>query len=330
MREGERPDRGSVLVVVLVLMLALELLAHGALLMARQEAAASHAGARLLQAHLAAVHGLRDVGAATPLGSAVGGTPLQGIVEVGRGVLGEGRYRLRLRRLTREEWLAESEGWVRGVGWRVREASVAWLPDPLERLRDFTGVLVVGSDASVVLDGSVDVGGVRRDGAGLDDPSCLPWRAALDTLYGAASPLPVARAAPTPAGEPSLGPLGPAELLRWLGAPVGGGAAGGRTGPSAVRGDLTLRGESGEGLLVVEGDLELVGGSHEGLLLVGGRLTLRDGAVLVGFARAAGGVRVTADARVLGSGCRALRALAEGAEGWMRPFLRGTRPFPLP
>jgi hypothetical protein len=97
-----------------------------------------------------------------------------------------------------------------------------------------------------------------------------------------------------------------------------------------VRGDLVLEEAAGEGLLVVEGDLELVGGSHEGLLLVGGRLTLRDGAVLVGFARAARGLRVDAGARVVGSGCRALDALEAGVEGWARPFLRGNRAFPLP
>lgn len=330
-REGERVDRGSVLAVVLVLMLALELLAHGALLMARQEAEASRAGARVLQARLAADHGLLDVGA--PLGAALGGTPLQGVVEMGHGTLGNGRYRRRLRRLTRERWLAESEGWVRGVGWRIREAALAWLPDPVERLRAFGGVIVVGSDAPVALDGPIEVGGVRRDGGAPDTPACVPWRAALDSLYAAGLPEPVARAATSPVGEPSLGPLGPEELLGWLAVPgggPGGGPGGPPGGPRAVRGDLTLRGESGEGLLVVEGDLELVGGSHEGLLIVGGRLTLRDGAALVGFARAAGGVRVASDARVVGSGCRALRALGEEAEGWVRPFIRASRAFPFP
>ena len=323
MAERELARRGSVLVIVLVLMLALELLAHGALLMATQEEAASRAGKRLLQGRLAAEEGLRDHGAL--VGVAFRDAPLQGVVPVGRGTLGDGRYRVVLRRLARERWLADSEGWVEGVAWRIRVGALAWLPDPVARLQAFGGVLVVGRDAPVELAGAVETGTVRSGGPGDDPMACAPWRAELDSLYGAGLPDPLARTDALPHGEPSLGPLGPEEILAWLGAGSGGGG-----GARAARGDLTLRGEVGEGLLVVEGDLELVGGRHEGLLLVGGHLTLRDGAVLVGFARAAGGVTVEPDAQVVGSGCLALRALADGLEGWVRPLIRADRAFPMP
>lgn len=307
---------------VLVLMLALELLAHGALLLARREEAASRAGVRLMQARLAARRGLRLEVA--PAGVSLREVPVGGLVEVERGTLGAGRWRVRLERLGPEAWLARSDGGVRGAGWWVGEAILAWLPDPLERLRAFEGVIVVGREAPVLLVGTVDTATVRRDPAGRDPGTCSAWSAALDSLYARGAPAPVTTVEPAAGGEPSLGPLGPEELLGWIGdAPAGGWAR-------AVRGDLSLRREVGAGLLVVEGDLELVGGRYEGLVLVGGRLTLRDGAELLGFARAGGGVEVATGARVVGSGCRALEALERGLEGRVRPFTRGNRAFPVP
>lgn len=318
MGEGQR---GSVIVVVLVLMLALELLAHGAFLLAREEEAASRAGVRLLQARLAAERALR-LGDA-PLGVALGDVPPGSSIEIGRGTLGVGRWRVGLERLGRESWLARGEGGVRGAGWWTGLGVLAWLPDPVERLRAFAGVVVVWTGAPVRLAGAVETDGVRGTGAVRDPAACAPRRAVLDSLYGGAPPAAVAVDEHAPAGEPSLGALGPRELLAWIGDEVGAEAR-------AVHGDLTLRGEEGHGLLVVEGDLELVGGRHEGLLLVGGRLVLREGSELVGFARAMGGVDVERGSRVLGSGCAALLALERSLEAWVRPLIRGNRPFPVP
>lgn len=315
-------ERGGVLALVLLFVLGLELLAHGALLMARQEAAASRAGTHLLQARMAAAAGLRS--ASLPVGTILASVPLQGEIPGPRGQVGEGRYRVVLRRLARERWLMRSEGRVGQAGGVLRTGALAWLPDPVERLRAFGGVVVVDPTAPVTVAGTVETSGVRRDGPDLAAAPCRPWLDELDSLFAAGSVEAVARVGMDGAVEPSLGPLGRDDLLAWI--RVGGGDG---TGPVSVPGSLRLDDVTGEGLLVVAGDLELVGGRHEGVVLVSGTLTLRDGAVLVGFARAAGGLVVGADARVVGSGCRALIALGEGLEEWIRPLLLPPGAFPL-
>jgi len=194
----------------------------------------------------------------------------------------------------------------------------------VERLRAFGGVVVVGAAAPVALAGTVETAGVRRDGPDLTAAPCGPWLAELDSLFLGSSVAAVARAEMDQAAEPSLGPVVKDDLLAWIG-----GGRGDGTGPAAVPGSLRLEGVAGQGLLVVEGDLEMVGGRHEGVLLAGGTITLRDGAVLVGFARAARGLVVGADARVVGSGCRALIALEDGLEDWIRPHLPARGTFPL-
>jgi len=322
MAERGGREGGGVLALVLLFVLGLELLAHGALLMARQEAVASRAGSILLQARLAAEAGLRAAG--LPPGTVLASVPLQGEIPAFQGPVGKGRYRVRLRRLGRERWLMQSEGWVEGAGGAVRRGALAWLPDPVERLRAFEGVVVVGATAPANVAGTVDTSGVRRDGPELSAAPCGPWLAELDSLFEGRPVAAVATAGMDGGAEPSLGPLGRDELLAWIGS----GAVQG-TGAVAASGSLRLDHGDGAGLLVVAGDLELVGGRHEGLVLVGGTLTLRDGAVLVGFARAAGGLFVGADARVVGSGCRALMALGEGLEDWLRPLPMPTGTFPL-
>jgi hypothetical protein len=322
MVERGRREGGGVLALVLLFVLGLELLAHGALLMARQEAAASRAGSSLLQARLAAAAGLRS--AQLPAGTVLATVPLQGEVAGVHGPVGEGRYRVLLRRLGRERWLLRSEGWVEHAGGVVRRGALAWLPDPVERLRAFGGVVVVDAAAPVVVAGTVETSGVRRDGPDLAAAPCGPWLAELDSLFAGRSVAAVATAEMDRAVEPSLGLLGRDDLVAWIG-----GAAVAGTGAVAVPGSLRLDGVEGEGLLVVSGDLEMVGGRHEGVVLVGGTLTLREGAILVGFARAAGGLVVGADARITGSGCRALIALAGGLEQWIRPLLPAAGTFPL-
>ncbi len=252
---AEQPTReaGGVLALVLLFVLGLELLAHGALLMARQEAAASHAGARLLQARMSAMAGLSA--APLPEGTALAAVPLQGTVSGVAGRVGDGRYRVEMLRLGREQWLMRSEGRVEGAGGVVRFGALAWLPDPVARLRAFGGVAVVGETAPVSVTGVVETGGVRRDGPDLEAAPCRPWLAALDSLFGGRSVEAVAREGMDGTVEPSLGPLGSEQLVAWIG------EGGGSPGPAAASGDVRLDGVTGEGLLVVPGDLELVGGA---------------------------------------------------------------------
>jgi hypothetical protein len=61
----------------------------------------------------------------------------------------------------------------------------------------------------------------------------------------------------------------------------------------------------------VDGDLTLTAGArYHGLVIVRGSMRIEDGSSLDGLAIASGGVELTADSRVRGSACWAVRALA--------------------
>lgn len=307
--------------LVLIVLVALELAAHGALLMARQEEAASRVGTDLLQARLAAESGLRA--ARGPVRAAYDDVAPWGTVEGAAGAVGAGRFHARLRRLSRERWLIESRGGVEPHPWRIRAGRLVWLPDPVARVRAFGAVVVVGSDAEAVGEARIETAGVRRDGPELDRRPCGPWLAELDSLFDDASVPPVRAEIMEVAREPSLGALGRDELLGWIGT---GGAHG---SPRAFAGDAFLEREESAGLLVAAGDVVLEGGRHEGVVLAGGRLRLRGGAEVVGFVRAYAGVDIALGSRVVGSGCRALVALAGGLGTWVRPLPVGPGRLPL-
>lgn len=309
--------------LVLLLVLALELLAHGALLMARQEAAASRIGAGLVQARVASESGLHA--SLSPVGARYDGIAPWSVLPGAAGAVGEGRFAVAVRRLDREVWLWESEGRVEGRPWRVRTGMPGWLPDPVERLRAFGAVVVVGAGAPIVGEARIETSGLRRDGPDLDVGPCSPWRAALDTLYRGVSTPPIRVEGMDGGREPALGPLGRDELLAW----IGGGAGGGDFGAWAVAGDVRMEGGDHARLVVAGGDVELVGGRFEGVVLAGGRVILGDGAELAGVVRAYGGIEISPGARIVGSGCRALLALSGGLERWARPLTLHPGPFGL-
>lgn len=312
---GDR--RGSVLVVAVLVTLALELLAHGALLMARQELMAARAGVRLLRARVAAEAGVGEA-SRRPVGRSYADAPLWAPLTVAGGSLEEARFRTRLRRVSREAWLVEGEGRAGAGPWTSRDAGTSWLPDPAARVASFRAVVDVGLDAPVSVLGRVETDGLRRDLPPLDPAPCGPWLATLDTLYGSGGVPALGRVPMT--SEPSLGALGPDALMGWIPPGMPSGDAFTAHGASS----LTLKGGVTRGLLVVSGDLELDGARHRGVVLVGGRLVLRNGAVLVGLARAAGGLVVDPRSAVVGSGCRALLALEGGLGDWVHPLtLRG-------
>ncbi|MGD8318983.1 MAG: hypothetical protein PVJ02_00965 [Gemmatimonadota bacterium] len=310
---GGGTQRGSVLVVAVLITLALELLAHGALLMAREELFAARTGLRLLRARAAAEAAVRTAPLQT-VGRPYRTLPLWTPSLLTTRSLQGARSETRARRLSREVWLVEGRGRVGPGPWTSRDAGTVWLPDPAGRVADFRAVLEVGASAPVSVQGRVDAGGLRRDLPPLDPAPCDPWRATLDTLF-AAGELPVLMRRAL-ASEPSLGRLGPGELLAWL--PSGPPSSDAYEARGAST--LTLAGGRTRGLLVVSGDLVLDGAEHRGMALVGGRLVLRNAAVLVGMARAAGGVEVDAGSAVVGSGCRALLAVDGGLATWVRPL----------
>jgi hypothetical protein len=336
MRSRLDGERGAALVVAVLLVLALALLAHGTLLLARQELAASRSSLRLLQANAAAEAAVRiSMETSLPLG--VPETPLWDRVHLSSTTLRTGVADARLLRLSREHWLLEGTGRSGPGAWTSRDTRLVWILDAAARVGAFKGVVEVGGEAPVSVLGTVKAGHLRRDVSPLDAIPCRPWSAVLDSLFGG-TPLPaIATVEASTRREPSLGLLGAAELVDWIPVSIDGV---GTPGPREVlgrcltgdpwnwgdpdraarpcgahqagrvsRGDLGVEGGVGQGLLVVLGDLRMSATRFHGILLVGGRLQLQGGARVVGLVRASGGVEIDATSSVLGSGCRALRAL---------------------
>lgn len=331
--------------MVALAVVALGLLAHGALLLARRELAASLAGARLLQARAGAEAGYRQAMAVAGKG-ALARFPRGGEALLVEGTLGGHAFAGRALRLSREVWRISGEGRVRGAAWSVDVGAPAWLLDGPGRLEALRAVAELAGEGSARLLGEARGFPVPED-VPLPDDACGPWKAVLDTLRALRS-LPVtARVEPHPEGEPSLGPLGPGDLARalpplgWgegtprpvaldgacdasdptnLGDPGRAGAPCGAHLPARFHeGGVAMVGGAGQGLLAVTGDLVLSGTRFEGLLLVGGSLTLRDGARLLGAARAGGDVLVDPASALDGSPCRALRALESAVESLAHP-----------
>lgn len=330
---------GVALVLVLLLLLALQLLAHGSLVLARQEMAASQAARRLLQARVAAETGLHATPSLGALRSDTVG--LWSGVLVAQGFVGSARHETQVRRLSRELWLLEGWGQGENQPWRVGLGRVVWILDPVERVETFRGVIEVGPEASVDIQGEVDGSDVAPARAA-PDPRCAPFEAALDSAFLTRSVPGLVRDTTWEVVTPALGLLGPAELAERLGTVT---SVSGTPSPSEALGrcvvedpwnwgdptrpdrpcgthwvaawspgGLRLVGGMGQGLLVVAGDLELDGTRFDGVVLVGGHLRLLGGAELVGLARSSGGATVDAGSRAVGSACASTLAL-EAARG---------------
>lgn len=321
-----RERQGSVLALAVLVLVALQLLAHGALVMAQAEASSSRTGVLLLQARAAAEAGASDIlegptDAWDSLAPAEYAPPHMGS-------LGPHPYLGRVKRLAREYWLAEGRGRSRGEIWEVTVRRLVWRLDPVGRIAAALGGAEVGGALPPPSVTSFDV----------EVPAfCYPWRTVLDSVasvnvWGAAALRPRST---TP--EPALGLLGGADLAERLpGLDVGvvtpapasslgrcdpdapwnwgdpvhpGGACGDLLVGRYVTGDLRLVGGVGQGILAVSGDLDVVDTRFDGILLVGGTLTLEGGAEVRGFVGVGGELHAAQGARILGSPCRAIRAL---------------------
>jgi len=317
--------RGSVLVVAVLVLLALELLAHGVLLMATRQLAASRADVGILRARASArgaVTGLPLAVAAPSLDATPVGAGPEGTAAGSGGI----SVRWRLRRLTREAWMGEARARVPPGGWELREARLFWRLDPAGRVASFSAAAEAVDPRLAEI-----VGAVR----GLEGPEpCGEWTAVLDTLFPAGLPA-LARLT----GEAAtLGPLGPLpweavlaaipvsvegrgtpEPLDSAGVCLDGPWNWGDVEPEApctdvlawrgASGSLTVEGGSGQGVLIVRGDVELVGTRYRGVILAGGDVRLGSGASVEGLVRTLGAVQVDATSSLLGSACSALRAM---------------------
>ncbi len=321
---------------VVLLALALLGLAHGLLVAALAEAAASRAGVRLLEAHAAAEAGVHNT-LRRPGGAWLDTLHVGGAGEVGPWPLGRASARARVRRLAPEAWLVEGEALAGGRP-VARSGRLAWAADPLVRVTALGGVLNAPAAVAWTLPGSVDASRPAVAAPPLRAADCAPWVAELAAQQASRPLAPVATLADT-VGGPGLGRLDFATLLesadvRVSGAgtpvPVVAGGACVRGAPwgwgdpdnpllpcgahlplRGAEGDLMVVGGVGQGVLVVDGDLTLTAAArYYGVVIVRGTLVVEAGARLEGLALSGSGGAVAAGAGVTGSTCWAARALA--------------------
>ena len=330
------------------MLLALELLAHGFLLMTMQEWDASRSAVRILEARIAAESAVFEVVGTLP-STTVLELPVWGTAPETSGSAAGASYRGRLRRLSREYWVAEGWGRGRGTMWEAREGRLLWALDPAARIGSFSGVVEVVGAGPRVVGGRVDGVFVRED--------CGEWTAALDSVLGGWLP-PVSSAPPVGPGGPAFGRLSIEAILAEIPVRVSGvghpgpadrdgvcvvdepwnwGDPQSPPGPCSAHlpsrgavGDLRVEGGAGQGLLVVAGDLELVGVTFRGLVVASGEVRLGAGARVHGLIQSGAGLVVEAGSRVTGSACAALQALASSPPSLRSLHLvrsRGWLPF---
>ena len=312
---------GFALPVALLLMLAVTAVAHGALLLARGEAAASRLAASLLARELA----VRGALAAAARADSLPAIPVGAEAALPAPAHGGLPVRVRVVRLSGELHLLRAEASATAAS---AAGLVVWALDPASRAASMGGT---GEPAAPYqgppppahpdcVEAGLGVAGVTAapasalarsppPGLGLLPPEAV--RARADALLGGS-------VAPSPGTDAWSCPVH--DPLNW-------GAATDPHHPCAdhrplvaSEGDLVVEGGEGQGVLAVEGDLTLRGTTYHGLVLAGGRVELAAGARVRGAVRSGAGVdppgSVTADA------CAVFRALRDA---------RGLRaPLPLP
>jgi hypothetical protein len=320
---------------VILVMLAILALAHGALVAALSERSASHAAVRELEARAAA-----DVGMWRALRHPAGGwmDSVKPGTELALGTSNVGSVTVgaSLLRLGPESWLALGSV-RRPSGVAARTGRMAWSLDPVERVVALGAVVSVVDGSAVLLGGTVDGSAPAAVLPPLREEDCEPWIEAIRNRYGAGGLPPVALLADGGV-EPRLGMSGFEELLAAAAIRVSGVGTPSpvelmglcrETDPwswgdperpwrpcgthLAFRGaedDLYVEGGVGQGVLVVDGDVTFAAGArHYGLVLARGMLRLEGGAALEGMAIAGGGLVMEVGTSLRGSACWAVRAL---------------------
>ena len=320
---------GMALPLMLLLLLALTALGHGALLLSMRELQATWAFRHAVRAGEAAQAGAWlaiQEGVAPPEDRAPWAPNVLVSGETSDGV----RYGAVLRWLDGELFLLEgiggSRGWVgeRRMGW------TGWSLLPPARLGAFKAAAEVGGGYVLGEEARAESGAFLAPPDGWPEASCSGYREVLDSLFPGGT-LPILGGLPDEPPHPSvegdsippLGLLSGTELLERAAdaIPSGVGFMPGdsvrgcpeRSEPPAFQGtsgSLHLDGGRLCGILVALGDLRLTGEVRvQGLVLVGGDLIMEDGAVLEGMARVRGVLRLGGSALFRSSACPVLWAL---------------------
>jgi hypothetical protein len=330
--------RGMALPMILFLLLALTVLAHGALMLSRQEQKASSAFVHTLRATRAAEAAARL--GLTALVSPPASREAWKARPVVAGETEDGlQYHGVARWLDGEFFLLEGSGGSRGWEGEQRTGLVGWSLLPEARLGALGAGAEMGGHISLEGRGHMEMDSFFDPPGGWKETDCAPFQVVLDSLFPGGSidvegPLPDPEAAGEvfPGSIPPLGLLSGSRLLELatsgplpdpnppLGEPVWGCPKDGEPMFLGSLGSMTLTRGRVCGLLVVGEDLRLSGDVRfQGLALVGGDLVVEDQAVFEGMARLGGGLRISSDGAFLGSGCPVLWAL-EGVPGLQDPF----------
>lgn len=335
-------DRGFALLVVVLLLLAGTVVAHGLLELARVEHAVAVVSRDVVQARLAARSGAIEV-AEGPLSEGIRKTSAGAVADSIARSAGRAHMRSRLRRLSLEVWLAEGEGVVGSA--RHSSARAMWALDPHARVDAFPAVVVTGRRTSGGA-GGITASGTFREGVYRPAEGCGPFEA--DSLLVDSShvdPLPLLvdslrtfseLGLLTGSGvvlgslDPVAGPVtpGPSE---GLGVCVDGPANWGdpraqgrwcRERWAAVRAPsfLEVDGGVGQGVLVLDSGGVLRDVDFFGLVIAEGPLELDGETMLRGFVIARGGLTIGARAEVRGSACWAWAALRHPGLASLQPL----------
>ena len=327
---------GALLPVLLLLIVAVTLLGHGALVLAQAHLDVSIVARALLTARLSAEAGV--VQAMVDSANWSREEPLWSPEAVHEGTLGPfGRFEVSVTAIDQELalWVGAGEHVAHAGTYRV--GRLAWQLSPTRRLAAAEAVVMSGGTLSAAAAATVDGSDLKRPPFEWTEEDCAPL---ADSVAWA---VPSGRLEPWARLAVDFGTFPPLGLLDWavladrsrnvppgVIAPLPTQFAGvcrievatnwgdpSRAGDCrdhfvlvTTLGDLTLDGGGGQGVLAVDGSLRLEGASRfTGVVLVAGDLNLAQGARIDGLVRTGGSVSLSDSSRIVGSGCAVLAAL---------------------
>ena len=354
-------EKGYVLIVVLLLLMAVTATGHGLLVLSRSELSVSRARWAALARRLAAEGGVHIASRGI---SAVRSLPAGEWAPTGEGrIPPRARFVTRALRLSPEIVLLRSEGVLDRLPGAHRAIRLYWGMSPEARVGAALGIVESGGTVTLTSGSRIDVARVLRAPPPWSEDRCAGYRPGLDTLFtGGVAPwaelvenLPKSHPGPSSrSGEvelPSLGFLDHEALMAGADLSVAGlvspsprGIPGGCDQTStlnwgaplnpldpcasyrpvvASEGSLVIEGGGGQGVLLVAGDATLSAGArYFGVVIVAGDLLIQSGAEISGLLRVRGSVTLSGGSEIVGSACAALAAL-EAAES-----LHGLIPLP--
>ncbi len=327
---------GALLPVLLLLIVAVTLLGHGALVLAQAHLDVSIVARALLTARLSAEAGVVQAMADSSNWSLA--EPQWSPHAVHEGRLGPfGRFKVSVTAIDQELaiWVGTGEHVAHAGTYRV--GRLAWRLAPARRLAVAEAVVMSGGTLSTAVAATVDGSDLNRPPFDWTEEDCAPFAESVAWAVPSGRLEPWATLAVDSGAVPPLGLLDwavladrsrnvPPGVITPLPTEVAGvcriGLAANWGDPSragacrdhfvlvTTLGDLTLAGGAGQGVLAVDGSLRLEGASRfTGVVLVAGDLNLAQGARIDGLVRTGGSVSLSDSSRIVGSGCAVLAAL---------------------